>query len=294
MNNELAEGRRLIAAWRHCVSALLTALAMGLTASVAALGQPSSKANPVLQWNQIFIDTLIATNTANSSSQRLGAIVHTSIFDAYNGIERRYTPLFVRDSAPSGASRRAAVIAAGYTALVGLFPTQKPALDAKYASSLAALHGRCQDRLPELRSHCTNRINRGIDWGTNVANAALSWRASDGFSASYPAFNGGIAVGQWRPTPPAFGPMSGQGLAFTSMFVLVSNTQFRPGPPRSLTSQTYLTRFQLSQSARSRNRIDSYCGPDRAGSILGRECQRALEPGSKPDCAGQSSVPFCE
>ena len=41
--------------------------------------------NQVLEWNQIFIDTLVATNTANSSSQRLGAIVHTAIFDAYNG-----------------------------------------------------------------------------------------------------------------------------------------------------------------------------------------------------------------
>ena len=47
--------------------------------------------NQLLEWNQIFIDTLIATNTANSSSQRLGAIVHTAIFDAYNGVERRYT-----------------------------------------------------------------------------------------------------------------------------------------------------------------------------------------------------------
>ena len=69
-------------------------------------------ASEVLDWNQIFIDTLIVTNTANSSSQRLGAIVHTAIFDAYNGIERRYTPIFVHDTAPAGASRRAAVIAA--------------------------------------------------------------------------------------------------------------------------------------------------------------------------------------
>jgi len=53
-------------------------------------GTPSE----VLDWNQIFIDTLIATNTANSASQRLGAIVHTAIFDAYNGIEQRYTPIF--------------------------------------------------------------------------------------------------------------------------------------------------------------------------------------------------------
>ena len=83
--------------------------------------------NQVLEWNQIFIDTLIATNTANSSSQRLGAIVHTAIFDAYNGIERRYTPIFVQDTAPQGASRRAAVIAAAYTALVGLFPSGRAA-----------------------------------------------------------------------------------------------------------------------------------------------------------------------
>ena len=45
--------------------------------------QPSDESpNQVLDWNQIFVDTLIATNTANSSSQRLGAIVHTAIFDA--------------------------------------------------------------------------------------------------------------------------------------------------------------------------------------------------------------------
>ena len=37
--------------------------------------------------------------------------------------------------------------------------------------------------------------------------------------------------------------MSAQGLAFTAMFVLVNNTQFEPGPPRSLTSATYTDDF---------------------------------------------------
>ena len=96
----------------------------------------------MLEWNQIFIETLIATNTANSSSQRLGAIVHTAIFDAYNGIEQRYSPIFVRRRAPGGASSRAAVVAAAYTSLVDLFPSQKAALDARYAASLAALEPR--------------------------------------------------------------------------------------------------------------------------------------------------------
>jgi len=83
----------------------------------------------------------------------------------------------------------------------------------------------------------------GIDWGTEVGRAVLAWRATDEFSASYPAFTGGTAVGQWRPTLPASGPMSAQGLAFTSMFVLTSNSQFRPAPPRALDSATYAADF---------------------------------------------------
>src|SRR6266545_2289992 len=111
-------------------------LALGLA---IALPGAAGADNQVLEWNQIFIDTLIATNTANSSSQRLGAIVHTAIFDAYNGIEGRYTAIHVGDGAPSGASRRAAVIAAAHTALVALFPSRAGALNESYAASLAAL-----------------------------------------------------------------------------------------------------------------------------------------------------------
>ena len=48
---------------------------------------------------------------------------------------------------------------------------------------------------------------------------------------------------QWRPTPPAFGPMSAQGLAFTAPFVLVSATQFAPPSPRGLSDATYVEDF---------------------------------------------------
>jgi hypothetical protein len=213
------------------VVAAMAAAAASATTSQSLEQHPDQ----VLEWNQIFIDTLIATNTPNSSSQRLGAIVHTAVFDAYNGIDRRYTPLFVHDEAPAGASRRAAVIAAAYTALVGLFPSRKPQFDASYAASLAALSDDGGDG--------GQSRERGIAWGAQVAQAVLAWRANDGFSGSYPAFTGGTAVGQWRPTPPLFGPMSAQGLAFTAPFVLASKEQFRPGPPRALTSGTYTEDF---------------------------------------------------
>jgi hypothetical protein len=217
------------------VAIALASPSSGATRSGNVLQAPDEHPNQVLEWNQIFIDSLIATSTPNSSSQRLGAILHTAIFDAYNGIERRYTPIFVDDEAPAGASRRAAVIAAAHKALVTLFPSRQSELDASYAASLAALSDDGEDG-GESRE-------RGIAWGTQVAQNVLAWRASDGFGGSYPPFIGGTAVGQWRPTPPSFSPMSAQGLAFTSMFVLASNTQFRPGPPRGLTSATYTEDF---------------------------------------------------
>ena len=167
--------------------------------------------------------------------------MHTAIFDAYNGIERRYTPIFVQNVdgsgerlAPPGASRRAAVVAAAYTALVALFPARSAQLSESYAASLAALSDDGGDG--------GQSRERGIAWGTQVAQAVLAWRVADGFGASYPPFVGGTAVGQWRPIPPAT-MMSAQGLAFTAPFVVESNTQFRPSPPRGLASATYTEDF---------------------------------------------------
>jgi len=128
-----------------CVGILTLALGATVPSSTAS-AKGKARNNPALHWNQIFIDTLIATSTPNSSSPRLGAIVHTAIFDACNGIERRYTPIFVQPGAAPGASRRAAVIAAAYTALVGLFPSRRAELDSSYAESLAELGGEGADR----------------------------------------------------------------------------------------------------------------------------------------------------
>ena len=255
----------LVVAAGVLIPTLASAEAGAARPEAVAHQMPTQHPDQVLDWNQIFVDTLIATNTPNSSSQRLGAIVHAAIFDAYNGIERRYAPIFVDDEAPAGASRRAAVIASAYTALVALFPAREPELSASYAASLAALGGGDGGRSRE----------RGILWGEQVAQAVLGWRASDGFGASYPPFIGGTAIGQWRPTPPLFGPMSAQGLAFTSMFVLDSNTQFRPAPPRASDQQHVHRRLQRGQSARPQGRIEPHSGADGARAVLGLQRQRS-------------------
>jgi hypothetical protein len=218
--------------------AVVMAAAFNVT-SPAVSGGSDDHPNQVLEWNQIFIDTLIVTNTPNSSSQRLGAIVHTAMFDAYNGIKRRYTPIYVHGSAPPGASRRAAIIAAAYTTLVGVFPSlsssQRAALDERYEAALAALSDDGGDG--------GQSRERGIAWGTEVATAVLAWRATDGFNSPNGSFAGGTAVGQWRPTGGSCVAMTGFGLAFTAPFVVASTTQFDPGPPRGLASSTYTDDF---------------------------------------------------
>ena len=90
---------RTTAAACLCGLALISSASVGSTTPLAA--DESASSNQVLDWNQILIETLIATNTPNSSSQRLGAIVHMAIFDALNGIERRYTPVFIHSQSSS-------------------------------------------------------------------------------------------------------------------------------------------------------------------------------------------------
>ena len=129
--------------------------------------------------------------------------------------KRRYTPVFVHDKAPRGASRRAAVIAAAYTALVGLFPSTTDGAGCQLRGFARGAERRMEHGGWRRQHSCAARIERGLAWGTEVAQAVLAWRATDGFTRSYAPFTGGTAVGQWRPTPPAFGPMSAQALAFT-------------------------------------------------------------------------------
>ena len=85
---------------------------------------------------------LVALTKGEGNSQirsRNAAHVSAAVFDAVNGIERRYTPIHVPADAPRGASKRAAVVQAAYAILVALFPTQTDELNAKRDASLAAI-----------------------------------------------------------------------------------------------------------------------------------------------------------
>ena len=215
-------------------------LALSLIPSAASAAQDA-----VTEWNlnaenAILADSSVRTNAVTAA--RAYVVMHGAIFDAVNGIERRFTPYHVDAAAPRGASRRAAAIQAAYTTLVALFPSQKSTLDGEFASSLASLSADDDD--PDD----SQSIDLGLAWGHQVANDILAWRSSDGFSTTLPPITGGLAPGQWRPTPPAFQSMVLPQVATMLPYAIVSPSQFRPAGPPALNSAQYAANFNETKT----------------------------------------------
>jgi hypothetical protein len=170
---------------------------------VQAVAEPIRKshdhADPGLlfEWCDQFEAAIKAAGTNPGDTTRLGAILHTAIFDAVNGITRRYRPIHEVDRGPSRASLEAAAAQAAHDALASLLPSGTAGYDALLATQLARLDGH------------GSSIERGKAWGSKVAADILAWRAADGRSCdpaaagtSCPNVLGSSEIGRWRPVPP--------------------------------------------------------------------------------------------
>jgi hypothetical protein len=187
-----------------------------------------------LEWNQVMLEAIVASTLGNPQTLRMAATVNTAMFDAQNGVLRRYTPIFVTQKAPPGTHPRAALVQAAYVTLKSFYPAQLSRFDRQRARSLA-----------ELARDDAATVERGIAWGESVASQVLAWRATDGFTTPAPAFNGaGAATGQWESATGT--SMSPGNIPFTAPFVLTSNAQFQPAfvrPWAKLDSAAYAASF---------------------------------------------------
>ena len=240
-----------------CLGALLVALPARVSAAAP---------DPVLEWMQIANDTIIAAGTSPLFAGRQVALVSSSVFDAVNGIERRYQPIHVRAKAPHDASQRAAAIQAAYAILIRLYttPAQMAALTARRDASIAAISsGPGADR--------ARSIVAGVAWGQSVADSIWAWRATDGFNPNpAPPFLGVLGrptAGVWRPTPraDALPAASGAGPQFATMtpWVMQRASQFRPFAPyaTSVTGQADLTSAGYLADYQETKTMGAYAGP---------------------------------
>jgi len=170
---------------------LLLVAYVGAINLASSIGVPA-RADVVTDWNNAALDAIRVGNTSPPIASRSLAILHVSIYDAVNGIDRRHESYLVPSAVPASASREAAASAAAHGALVNLFPAAAASFDTLHAAILATIPN---------GPHKT----AGIVWGEFVANQILAARANDGSNAIVPP-PGGSGPGVWVPTPPAFLP----------------------------------------------------------------------------------------
>lgn len=161
------------------------------------------------------------------------------MYDAVNMIDGGYQSYLTGlPSAPSSASKGAAVATAAHHVLVGLriVPALSPAivtrLNGLYTASLAGA----------TTTDGSSAVSDGVAAGAAAASRRLAERAGDG---RYPAvpfmFTIGSAAGEWRPTTGVNDPFAW--VAKVEPFLLDNAAQVRTKGPHTLTSGAYTKEY---------------------------------------------------
>jgi hypothetical protein len=187
-----------------------------LAASVSA----GSHADVIMDWSARADAIAADKRIAPPPQARALALLHVSMFEAVNAVERRYRPYKLNLIADRNTSREAAAASAGHAVLIALYPDQRAGLDTQLSADLGAVaEGPAKER--------------GIILGRKAAADLLDLHADDGKGADdYRPFT---QAGVYVPTQPVAGYL----VRTFKPWVMTSATQFRPAPPPALTSETW-------------------------------------------------------
>lgn len=178
-----------------------------------------SRADEVIHWNNVLLDSIRATGGPPCPIGRSVAMTQGAVYDAVNSIDRTHQPYLGFVAAPAGSSKEAAAAVAAHDVLAHTYPSRTAIFDAELATSLAAI--------PDGPAK-TN----GIAVGHAAAGECVASRVGDG--SDHPGtYSGGNKPGEWRPTFPDFtqSPFNPE-WGVTTPFTMSSGDQFRllPGP----------------------------------------------------------------
>jgi len=206
--------------------------ALGLCMLIATLfGSAVAKADVVLDWNAIAVNTAVANKQNPFAQARSAAIVQLAVFEAVNAINGKYHPYLGTIAATPGASPDAAAVQAAYRVLSTYFPASAMTLDAERATSLASI--------PDGQAKTD-----GIATGEAAALAMIALRANDGSSPAQFKIPGPPVPGEWQATPscPIVNGIA-VGIAFqwqnVTPFGIPRASEFLLDPPPTLASREY-------------------------------------------------------
>ena len=200
-----------------------------------ALLTSSARCDVIMDWNAKADTIGIEKQLPNVPNARGLAMLHVAMFEAVNAIDRRYAPYKLNLAAERTTSKEAAAASAAYDILVALYPDQKADLDATLAASLSGIAE-------------TEAKSKGIELGKKAAAGIIALRANDSSDKTEnyrPYATPGIYVPTTLPiesTSPALTP-----------WVMGTGSQFRPGPPPALSSETWTRDLNEIREIGSRN-----------------------------------------
>jgi membrane-associated phospholipid phosphatase len=193
---------------------------------------PASRADVVLDWNNVTLNAIRTDKTPPPKSSRALACVHVAVFDAVNsGTGGPYQPYLVQPPATfTSISPEAAAASAAHAALVALFPAQQATFDAALSASLAAV--------PDGPAKTS-----GVQWGASVAAQIMASRHDDGAATPRP-YEAPTGANWWTRTPPALADPLLPNWPYVTPWAMTSGAQFRQGPPPASTSPEYIAAFR--------------------------------------------------
>lgn len=193
--------------------------------TLSLLANPLAHADVVTDWNVEALNAIRAARTPPPKASRALAILHASMFDAVNGIHRRWEPYAVLETASDAASKEVAASIAAHRVMNALFPSRVANHDALLQTTIGGI--------PD-----TTRKRLSASWGHFVAQKILALRSNDGSEAQVAPPNHS-GPGFWEPTPSGFAAYLLPQWGFVEPFVMTEPTQFRPPGPPALDSAKY-------------------------------------------------------
>jgi hypothetical protein len=213
----------------------------------ALLAWPAAaRADVVLDWNELTIQTLVTQGQNPFAQARFAAIVQLAVFEAVNAITGDYDP-YVGIVAPANSSPEAAAIAAAYRILKTYFPAA-PLIDDAHTSALAAIPaGAAKDN--------------GIVTGELAAAALIALRANDNASPLTVSPIGLPEAGVWQLTLPPGCATTASGGSFynwrdVTPFGVPDVAPYIPGPPPALTSSAFTKDYNEVKRVGSSTSVD--------------------------------------
>ena len=230
--------------------------------AILLFGPTVAKADAVLDWNLIAVNTSIANGQSPFAQARNAAIVQLAVFEAVNAITGDYQPYLDLGSivAPHGASADAAAIQAAYHVLSFYFPASASTLLTSRANSLALI--------PDGQA----KID-GIATGDAAALAMIALRANDGSSPAQFKIPGPAVPGEYQATPSC--PMM-NGIRVGTLFQwqnvtpfgITSASEFLLDPPPALDSNQYAKTYNEVKTVGSASANSTERPQDRANVVL--------------------------